>query len=130
MIGYVGGRALTGTGEAGSGSTGGYHASGDQAWLDNLQSRGHADALPPPPTSFGPWGGSITFDLDSTRWYFGTANNGLDSTMTDFFTVAEHEIGHVLGIGTSPSWFGQVSGSSFVGANSEAVYGGPVPLAT
>ncbi len=41
--------------------------------------------------------------------------------------MAEHEIGHVLGFGTAPSWTNLVSGSLFTGAASRAQYGANVP---
>jgi hypothetical protein len=125
---YVGGRSLTDTGEAGSGSTGGYSATGDPAWLSTVVGRGDSGALGPAPSSFAPWGGAIAFDMSSTSWFSGTTTAGLTSAQTDFFTVAEHEIGHVLGIGTSASWFSHVTGDVFTGPASMAFYGGPVPL--
>jgi hypothetical protein len=41
--------------------------------------------------------------------------------------VATHELGHVLGIGTSTQWTNLSSGGTFHGANAVSVYGGPVP---
>ena len=48
----------------------------------------------------------------------------------DFLTVATHELGHVLGIGTAASWFTYVdaSNNTFLGPHADASYGGPVPL--
>ena len=41
-----------------------------------------------------------------------------------------HELCHVLGFGVADSWADQVNASNeFTGAASQAVYGGPVPLA-
>jgi hypothetical protein len=128
IIVYVGGRPLPGAGEAGDGSTGGFQATGDQAWLNTVAARGKAGALASTPTAFGPWGGSIAFDNASTNWFFGLTTSGLTSNQTDFFTVAEHELGHVLGLGTSASWQSHLSGGYFVGPATEAAHGGqPVP---
>jgi len=133
LIIYVGARPMANTEDAlGKGGPGGVGASGDQTWVDRVESRGQSGALATPPSDFGPWGGSIAFDDSGTYdWYFGLDTSGLAPDQVDFFTVAEHEIGHVLGIGTSPSWSRYVSGGSFDGPAAEAAYGGqPVPLDT
>lgn len=75
------------------------------------------------PTDFGPWGGSITFDL-ATDWHFGETTVGLDSYESDFLSVAMHEIAHLLGIGTSDSWRALASGSYFEGTAATAANGG------
>jgi hypothetical protein len=129
IIIFVGSRSLPGTGEAGLGGAGGFSATGSQAWLNTVAARGHTGALAATPTSYGLWGGSIVFDSASTSWYFGTSTTGLTATETDFFTVAEHEIGHILGLGTCDSWFTHVAGNTFTGPAAMAVFGGPVPLA-
>ncbi len=124
LIIYVGGGTLAGASEAGQGSTGGFSGSGSNAWLDILSARGKAGALATPPTSFGPWGGSIEFDdTGGTNWYFGQSLIGLGSNQTDFLSVAEHEIGHVLGLGTAGSWDSRVSGGFFDGPTTRAVNG-------
>jgi hypothetical protein len=130
IIIYVGGGRLSGSSEAGLGSTGGYDASGDQNWLNTVQGRGKAAALGQSPTAYAPWGGSIAFDdSGATNWYFGQALSGLGPSQTDFLSVAEHELGHVLGVGTTPAWSARVSNGFFRGPNAEAAYGGqPVPV--
>ncbi len=128
LVIYVGARVLGGT-ESGFGGTGGYNDSGTPAWLNTVGARGQAGALATPPTNYGPWGGSIAFDDGSTNWYFGVGTSGLASNQTDFFTVAEHELGHVLGIGTSASWVNDIVDDKFTGAHAAAANGGePVPL--
>jgi hypothetical protein len=130
IVVYVGGRPLAGSSEAGEGSTGGFSAQGSQSWLNLVAARGQAGALDASPTDFGPWGGSISFDNSgATNWFFGQGTGGLAPNQTDFFSVAEHEIGHVLGIGTAPSWSTFVSGNAFVGPAARAAYAGTnVPL--
>jgi hypothetical protein len=115
---YAGGRDLTGS-EAGVGGFGGFGASGSQAWLDFIRSRG---------PGYTTWGGSLAFDTNGTNWFFGSSTGGLAAGQVDFYSVAAHELGHLFGIGTAPSWSGNVSGGSFVGGNATSVYGGPVPL--
>ncbi len=124
LIVFVGARMMS---SLGVGGPGGFSSSGSPQWLDLVQSRGQAGALSNPQTDFSPWGGSISFDLDA-NWYFGTSEAGLGSGQHDFLSVAMHELGHLLGIGTADSWDRYVSGATFVGPNSRAVHGGNVPL--
>ena len=94
-----------------------------------MQARGQAGALATPATDFGPWGGSVTFDT-TANWSFAGTGGTPGAGQYDFLTVALHELGHVLGIGTSSSWFTDVnvSNNTFTGPQAEASYGGPVPL--
>lgn len=115
---FVGARTLGGS-EAGFGGFGGYSISGSQAWLSTVESRGHS--------GFSPWGGSITFD-SSINWHFGSSTSGLTSSKLDFYSVAAHELGHVLGIGTAPEWENLVSNGTFHGPSAMSVYGGAVPV--
>ena len=118
LVVYVGGRGIGGN-EAGFGGSGGYSGSGSQAWLNTLSARGPGGALL--------WGGSITFD-SNTNWFFGSSPEGIGANQVDFYSVAVHEFGHVLGIGTAPRWFSQSSGGHFYGAAAATAFGGPVPL--
>ncbi len=126
LVVYAGGRDLAGS-TVGFGGPGGYSSSGTQAFLDLVASRGQSGALDSPATDFGPWGGAITFDT-GTNWFFGTTTAGLDGDETDFLSVAEHELAHLLGLVTADSWDTYVSGSSFTGTASVAEYGSNVPL--
>lgn len=128
IVVFAGARELGGT-RLGEGGPGAWGASGTQAWLDTVRGRGEAGALLGSPTDLAPWGGSITFDT-TTNWFFGTDANLLGSTQDDFITVAQHELGHLLGIGTAPSWNTFVSGGTFNGPVSVAEYDGTgnVPL--
>jgi hypothetical protein len=117
LVIYVGGRPVGGT-EAAFGGAGGYSASGTQDWYNVLAARGPGGSLL--------WGGSITFD-SGTNWFFGSDIAGIGANQVDFLSVAEHEFGHVLGIGTAPRWFSLSSGGYFRGPNAMALYGGPVP---
>ena len=128
---FVGGRSLGG-GTLGQGGAGGYTVSGTTAFVDNVASRGEAGATQGAnATDFAPWGGAITFNTNSV-WYFDpdTSTTEPFAGQNDFYSVALHEIGHVLGIGTADSWDNLISGTDFTGSASKAVYGGNVPLSS
>ncbi|MEC7567158.1 MAG: Ig-like domain-containing protein, partial [Planctomycetota bacterium] len=126
LVVYVGARDI---GSLGIGGPGGYNASGTQSFLDSISTRGQTgidDDTPSNTTDFAPWGGHITFDTSAT-WNFG--NDMPVSGQNDFYSVALHEIAHVLGVGTADSWDNQVNGSGqFTGAESVAANGGNIQL--
>jgi len=134
LIVFAGGRSLPGT-TVGQGGFGGAEitTAQSQAFIDNAFSRGQAGALGDPSTrtDFGPWGGTIAFDTDAaTNWYFDTDLSTSDDVVdNDFYSVALHELGHLLGLGLAPSWNNLISGSDFTGAASSNLFGGNVPLA-
>lgn len=120
LIIYVGGSNLPAGGELGRGGPGGAGATGDQGFVDTVQSRGQ--------TGFATWGGSISFGMSLVAdGYFGTSPSVTPGEY-DFFSIATHELGHVLGIGDSQQWSNDVRGTNFIGAYAESVFGGPVPL--
>lgn len=123
IIVYVGARNLSGS-TLGVGGPGGWGGSGFQPWFDRIEGRGSAGALAAIPTDHSPWGGSITFDADST-WNFSLTQNQAGS---EFITVALHEMGHVLGIGTADSWSNKISGAIFSGAASTRSNGTAPPV--
>jgi len=100
----------------GLGGPGGWSALGSPDWETLVACRGQTQALASPAHGFGPWGGTITFNVS-------------DGQAPDF-AVMLHELVHVLGIGTAASWYSYVDQASnlFTGPNAEASYGGPVPL--
>jgi hypothetical protein len=123
LIVFVGGRDIAAP-TLGMGGFGAYSASSfTQTWFDLLKSRGQAGALLTTPTDFASWGGSIAFDNVGPDWYFGTSDSERGAGQADFFSVALHEMGHLLGIGTSASWNQLVVGGAFTGANVVAKYG-------
>lgn len=79
-----------------------------------------------PAHDFAPWGGFLTFASDAD-WSFDVDRVSADRF--DFLSVAIHEMGHVLGIGTAESWGAHTSGGAFRGDEVVRVYGGPAPLA-
>jgi hypothetical protein len=129
---YAGGRAIPGT-TLGVGGPGGFGYSYypteplSVAWKDNVISRGQSGALATAKTDFATWGGAITFDTDA-NWHIGQTTAGLTTTKSDFYSVALHEMAHLLGIGTADSWDGLISGGQFMGAKSMALKGGSVAV--
>jgi hypothetical protein len=115
---YVGGRDLPdlGVGETVSGTA---SSSGSAEWRALVRGR--------TPIGASSWGSSVAFDTD-TPWHFGSSAAGIPRDQIDFYSVAVHELGHVLGIGASDRWDALTSGNTFVGPNAQAVFGGPVPL--
>ncbi|MDA8128141.1 MAG: matrixin family metalloprotease [Betaproteobacteria bacterium] len=118
---YVGGFNFTDN-TLGEGGPGGYNCSGMGGFCEDATRRGQGVVRGASAVDVAPWGGSITFDTN-TNWYFGTRSGGLAPSQYDFYSVAVHELGHVLGFGTSDSFANHVVGTNFVGAAS-----GTVPL--
>ena len=109
----------TDSAEAGFGGPGGYSVAGSAGWQNVVTTRGHV--------GFSTWGGSVSFDK-SQSWYFGADAAGLGAGQIDFDTVVEHELGHVLGFGTSPEFSLYVNNGVFTGPTATTLYGGPVAL--
>ncbi|MEZ5627068.1 MAG: PEP-CTERM sorting domain-containing protein [Rhodocyclaceae bacterium] len=120
---FVGARPLAGS-TLGIGGTG-FSAGGTTAFLNGLANRGQAL---PQGSDYGPFGGAMVFD-SGTSWYVDDDVSTVESFSSfDFYSVVIHELGHVLGIGTSASWTNQRDDLNFMGAAAMASYGGPVPL--
>lgn len=123
VILYAGGRSMS---SAGLGGPGGWGASGSSAWLQLIRSRGQGSTDGPGASDIGIWGGSISFST-ARQWNFSLSAPG-GSGKVDFVPIALHEVAHALGFGTSDSWDAKLSGSSFTGPNSAAVFGRFVPV--
>ena len=123
MVVFVGGRDLGAT-TLGLGGPGGFGVSGTSGFVDTAIARGQAGALlaSGTQTDFGPWGGAISFN-SASNWYFDSdLSTSADIVGNDFYSVALHEMGHVLGLGTASSWGNLVDGSgNFVGASTGSV---------
>jgi len=137
---YVGARSLSGN-TLGVGGPGGFgwsstpnggFSSSEIAQL-NQTTNDFSDAVEnrEETSGFANWGGSVTFDNDAgTNWHYDHLSQPTPgSNGNDFFSVAVHEVGHALGLGTSSEWNSLISGTSFFGSASQAEYGSPVPLA-
>lgn len=111
---YVGGSALSGS-TLGVGGSGGYNCSGIGSFCSDAARRGQGDVTDADAVDVAPWGGSISFDSVGTNWHFGATTVGLDNNESDFYSVAVHELAHLLGFGASNSFSNHISGGSFVG---------------
>lgn len=99
----------------------GYSWNGFGSWITLFNNRDNAK-------QFQSVGGSIVFN-DRSGWYFDDDPATLEPfDGFDFYSVAQHEIAHLLGFGTCSAFTTRTDGGNFVGANAVAFYGGPVPL--
>ncbi len=81
---------------------------------------------------FEPAFGEVTFNSSRDFFFDNTPEtaNDIPANQTDFLSVALHEIGHILGIGSAPIFGSQiVQGPGFNGFSSRSLNGGrPIPL--
>jgi hypothetical protein len=91
----------------------------DPAFNEAVETRYQSGAGEVPPTDVGPWGGSIGFSIN-TNWGYAGPDEPPEPGKFDFFSVAMHEIAHVLGVGTADSWDTWVDGGQFTGPNAMA----------
>jgi hypothetical protein len=110
---FVGGFTFSGN-TVGQGGPGGFSCSGFGNFCNSAPSRGQGAVSGSSATDVAPWGGSISFDTD-TNWFAGLGTTGLTSSQSDFYSVATHELAHLLGFGTSESFTHQISGNTFMG---------------
>ncbi len=121
LILYVGGYDMLGNqvGEAGPGQA-------------NISlSRGQGVITGSMATDFASWGGSIAFDTfdngNPRNWHFDVSTLPAPGQI-DFLTVALHELVHVFGFGTAPSFDNLNSGGQFQGAATVNLTGSTVAL--
>ncbi len=127
---YTGGSALAGS-VAGRGGPGGFSATGLPSFLTSVKRNqpGYDTATPSNSTDFGPWGGSVTFDNDGSTNYHYDHTSSVGSGLIDFYSVALHELVHVLGFGTCACHENLVdSSSNWTGSEANGEYGGSVPM--
>lgn len=98
----------------GEGGPGGYDCSGIGSFCSDATRRGQGPLNGGSAVDVAPWGGSIVFDTD-TDWHFGTTTSGLGASEYDFYSVAVHELAHVLGFATSDAFTNRIVGTDFVG---------------
>lgn len=83
-------------------------------------------------STFQPWTAHLSFDPSETWFFDPTLNtsNDIPHNAVDFFSLAIHELGHTLGIGTSRAFNTLIVGNTFVGNSAKAENDDrPIPLA-
>jgi len=100
----------------------------------NTFTRGQGTTTGAGAVDFAPWGGSIAFDTtgplgDPRNWHFDIHSKPAPGHV-DFLSVALHELGHLLGFGTSDAFSNHVAGGHFTGDTAATVHNGNVPLFT
>lgn len=117
---YAGGRSLGGP--AGLGGTG--TGTNFTTTFSDPNGPFHRSLMPVnanPVNDLPVWGGSIAFD-PAVNWHFDPSTPASNSEV-DFYTIALHELGHVLGLSSSwNQWRNHTSGSVFTGVNAVAAY--------
>jgi len=117
---YVAGYASALDAAIGLGGPGGYSCSGIAC---TQASRGQTNASGSGATDFAPWGGAIAFNFDDIDAW-NTSMAAPLGWQTDLYSVAIHELGHVLGFGTAPSFNTYVTGNQFsLGSASQTLSG-------
>lgn len=127
LVVFAGARNLGGT--VAMGGPGGFSSGGFTDFINNASSRGQSGALTSIKTDFGPWGGAISFN-SASNWYFDSDTTTDESfSGLDFYSVAVHELAHVLGFGGADSFDRLISGGSFTGPAVNALLSYNPPLA-
>ncbi len=129
---FMGGRSMGSTSTLAEGGFGGWSGTGSGAFFDTIRHRGESgDMYGATATEFNPWGGSISFNTNAS-WYFDTdpsTDESFSTSSSDFYSVALHELGHVLGLGIADSWDNLINSSNqFTGGNAVTANGGNVHL--
>lgn len=81
---------------------------------------------------YEPWTSSIAFGCDAPFFWDESLDSvdDIPNDQQDFSSTALHELGHVLGVGTSDAYRAHITsdGDEFLGPRTVEVFGGPLPL--
>ena len=120
---FMGARDLPGT-TLGLGGAGGWQANGSSSFLLAIEGRGQGGATGTDAgqTDVALWGGSIVFD-NQANWHTGLTTVGLNAGEHDLYSVALHEMLHVLGFSDETPAFANLISSSgdFLGPRAQQV---------
>lgn len=115
-----------GAGTLGLGGPGGFNVGGSAAFRQTVISRGQGVTTGPTATEFGPWGGALSLST-TTNWNLNH-NDDTEPGEFDLYSTIVHELGHVMGFGTSDAFDNWIASGRFHGPKSQAEFGGPIPL--
>jgi hypothetical protein len=99
--------------------------SGSSTWVNAIAVRNTG-------TRFASFGGAVAFDSD-VAWHFDTDTATKEDFVGqyDFYTIAMHEIGHLLGFNTGSAAFNRLSlGGQFSGQRTVALFGSQPQMGT
>lgn len=99
-----------------------YSVFGTSAWLKVFQDRDNGDR-------FASFGGAVSFDSDAD-WHFDPDPSTKESFpgQVDFYTLALHEVGHLLGFAGVAAFNRLTLSGNFAGAETVALYGSAPPF--
>jgi hypothetical protein len=94
-------------------------------------SRGQGTVTGSSANDFATWGGAISFDTLNNgvprNWHFGI-HTSPGTGQVDFLTIAWHELAHVFGFGTAPSFDNLITGQQFHGSDVTDLMGAPLGM--
>jgi hypothetical protein len=116
---YAGGRSIGPAGIGGTGTGNNFTT----VFTDNNSHLNRGFRVSSQSGNLPVWGGAITFDNDGgTIWHYDL-NTPATGSEIDFYSVALHEIGHVLGLSANwLDWTNHWSGGQFFGLYAVAAY--------